>query len=84
MVLEVPRDKAVLRADEMQDFDHGFVGRHRTPGREGDRQHGGDEHQDENSNARTNGGPSHRAHAVHPAPMIVENGTRSLLAQDTF
>src|SRR5262249_2642934 len=51
MVLEVPRDKTVLCADEMQHFDHGFVGRHRAPGREGDRQHGGDEHQDENSDA---------------------------------
>ncbi len=81
MPLETAGDEAVLGADEMQNLDHRLVGRHRAASREGDREHGGGDHQEQNRDAGGYRGSRHGAHAVDPAAMIVERGARHLLGQ---
>src|ERR1035437_3693057 len=81
MPLETAGDEAVLGADEMQNLNHWLVGRHRATGREGDREHGGGDHQEQNRDAGGNRGSCHGAHAIDPAAMIVEHCSRHLLGQ---
>ena len=72
MALKLAGDVGVPGADEMQHFDDRPVGRHGAARREGDREHGRGEHQDEDADAARDRGARHGAHAVDPAAMVVD------------
>src|SRR5262245_64584984 len=81
MLLEMPRDKAVLSADEMQHLDDGTVGGDGCAGRKDDRQHGGGKHEQKHAAAKSNDSSGHRAHPLDEAAVVIEGYTWDLLAE---
>src|SRR6266480_5445334 len=81
MLLEMPRDKTVFGADEMQHLDDGTVGGDGGAGREDDREHGGGKHEQKHADAEGNDGSGHRTHTLDKAAMVIEGYTWDLLGK---